>query len=138
MLTVTRSGPLGVQSMQLALFPDDASAARAWAGFREVVVACSLGRPRSGPSSRGSAELWTAGPLALGSRGLVAVGRYRLDGRPVSGNAHAAAVQVGNAVYLRVDYRDGLPGEPDPAAAASVRAAAADVERVCGLVGGCG
>ncbi|MEO7980697.1 MAG: hypothetical protein ABI807_07395, partial [Sporichthyaceae bacterium] len=94
MLTVTRSGPLGVQSMQLALFPDDASAARAWAGLREVVVGCALGRPPrspSSPGSRGSAELWTARPLALGSRGLVAVGRYRLDGRPVSGNAHAAA-----------------------------------------------
>ena len=85
----------------------------------------------------GTDQLWILRPLALGRQGLLAVGRFRLDGRPVSGNAHATAVQVGNAVYLQVTYRDGLPGEPDPTADAAVRSAAVDVVRICALVGAC-
>ncbi len=136
MLTVTRrSETTGVQVLQLALFADARTATRAWAGFRSTVMGCALGRPGSGA---GTDELWTSRPLALGSQGLLAVGRYRLDGRPVSGTARAAAVRVGNAVYLRVEYRGGLPGQPDPLTGAAVRAATADVGRVCALVQSCG
>ncbi len=132
MLTVTQRGMPGTQVRQVALFRDLATAAAAYAGLRDAVVGCALGRPGTGVGAR---ELWTSRPLALGRQGLLAVGRYRLDGRPVSGNAHAVAVQVGNAVYVRVDYRDGLPGEPDPYADEAARAATADLSRVRALLG---
>lgn len=135
-LRLTRSGPDLRHNLHLALYPDERTAAEVLAGFRRVLSACAQ-RTTADGGPAATREVWTYQRLSVGDEALIATAGYTVEDRAVSGAASAAVVRVGNAVFVRVDYREGLPGRPDPATDEVARSAQRNLERICTLIRTC-
>lgn len=135
-LRLTRSGPGLRHNLHLALYRDERTAAEVLAGFRRVLSACAR-RISGDDGPAATREVWRYQRLAVGEDAVIATAGYTVEDRAVSGVASAAAVRVGNAVFVRVDYSEGLPGPPDPATDAVARSARRNLERICTLIGTC-
>ncbi len=130
MLTLIRSGPEHGESLQVALYPDERTAAAVMQDFRQALKRCGdVVTDDAGLTHR----VCASESLDVGDEGLLALGSYEVDGRPALGADSVAVVRLENAVFLR--SQSGEYDATDETAAAAkavvVDSAQANIDGLC-------